>query len=155
MLKMKKITLIFSAMLLLFIAPSYSYAMTSQLSVYDDQEIINLEDLEYNDAVQPMIALPVYFIPGIGQAALIATGAVIVGGITFKASSWIAKAVHSFLKAETADQIISKNKRGSIRKEFPSEYLNKTLNEIEKDAKAGKAKAKKAKKLLIDKRFDK
>lgn len=113
--------------------------------------------VESDNAIQPMVALPypVYFIPGIGQAALIGTGAVIVGGITFKASSWVAKAVKSFLKAETADQIISKKKRGSIRKEFPSEYLNKTLNEIEKDAKKGNAKARKAKKLLNEKRFDK
>ncbi|MCM3112641.1 hypothetical protein [Lederbergia lenta] len=59
------------------------------------------------------------------------------------------------MKAETADQIISKKKKASIRKEFPSEYLNKTLNEIEKDVKAGKARAKKAKKLLTDKRFNK
>lgn len=69
--------------------------------------------------------------------------------------SWVYNAVKSFLKAETADQIISKKKKASIRKEFPSEYLNKTLNEIEKDVKAGKARAKKAKKLLTDKRFNK
>lgn len=117
----------------------------------------NQQIVESNNAIQPMVALPypVYFIPGIGQAALIGTGAVIVGGITFKASSWVAKAVNSFLKAETADQIISKKKKGSIRKEFPSEYLNKTLNQIEKDAKKGNAKARKAKKLLNEKRFDK
>ncbi|CAM4102220.1 hypothetical protein [Lederbergia lenta] len=78
-----------------------------------------------------------------------------IGGVLYVAGSWVYNAVKSFLKAETADQIISKKKKASIRKEFPSEYLNKTLNEIEKDAKAGKARAKKAKKLLTDKRFNK
>lgn len=83
------------------------------------------------------------------------TGVVVVGVVVYEASSWIAKMVNSYLAADTADEIISKKKKGSIRKEFPSEYLNKTLNEIEKDAKAGKPRAKKAKKLLTDKRFDK
>lgn len=69
----------------------------------------------------------------------------------YEASSWIAEMVNSYLAADTADEIISKKKKGSIRKDFPSEYLDKTLNEIEKEAKARKPRAKKVKKLLTDK----
>lgn len=156
---MKKIILISSAISLFLMAPSYSYATafenSSDNQEINNQEIIYLENLDYDNAVQPMSTVPLYFIPGIGQVALFATGVVVIGGITYGASSWLAKAVKSFLQAQTADEIISKNKKASIRKEFPSEYLDKTLNEIEKDAKAGKARAKKAKKLLTDKRFDK
>jgi hypothetical protein len=37
---------------------------------------------------------------------------------------------------------------------FPGEYLDKTFDEIEKAAKAGKEKAQKAKKLLSQKEYD-
>lgn len=60
-----------------------------------------------------------------------------------------------FIEKETADEYISKNRKGSIRSEFPGEYYGKTLNEIEKDANNGNAAAKKAKKLLNDNRFKK
>lgn len=118
----------------------------------DDSDAIKETE---DNAVQPAFAPAVYAIPGIGEVALAATGAVVIGGVTYKASSWIANAVQSYLSADTANEIISKKKRGSIRKEFPSEYLDKTLNEIENDAKAGNAKARTAKKLLKEKRFDK
>lgn len=39
----------------------------------------------------------VYFIPGIGQVALAATGAVIIGGVTYGAGTFIWKQVHSWL----------------------------------------------------------
>ena len=48
-----------------------------------------------------------------------------------------------------------KKRKGSIRREFPSEFLKKTLKQIDKEAKQGNAKAKKAKKLLQDGRFKK
>lgn len=48
-----------------------------------------------------------------------------------------------------------KNRKGTIRSEFPGEYYDKTLNEIEKDAKAGNARTRTAKKLLNDNRFKK
>ena len=56
---------------------------------------------------------------------------------------------------ETADKIISKTKKGSVRQEFPGEWLDKTPEEIEAAAKKGDRSAQKAKKLLNDKRFDK
>jgi len=50
----------------------------------------------------------------------------------------------------TANEIMQKYKKGTIRREFPAEYLEVKYEDIEKDAKAGKASAKKAKKLLCD-----
>ncbi|HEY9062031.1 MAG TPA: DNRLRE domain-containing protein [Pseudobacteroides sp.] len=56
---------------------------------------------------------------------------------------------------EKAKDIIAKHKKGSINQKFPKEYYDKTIGEIEKDAKAGNKNAKAAKKLLNDKDFDK
>ncbi|WP_284120114.1 hypothetical protein [Streptococcus canis] len=55
----------------------------------------------------------------------------------------------------TANDIISNRRKAGVRREFPDEYLNKTLKEIKKEADAGNARAKKAKKLLQDGRFKK
>ena len=52
---------------------------------------------------------------------------------------------------ETAQEIIEKEKQGSISREFPSEWINSTLGEIEDATKKGDRKAQKAKKLLKDK----
>lgn len=49
----------------------------------------------------------------------------------------------------------SKNRKETIKSEFPGEYYDKTLNEIEKDAKAANARARTAKKLLNDNHFKK
>ena len=55
----------------------------------------------------------------------------------------------------TGEQIISRYKKGSIRSEFPSEYLGKTFNEIDREAGQGIDAAQTARKLLTDSRFDK
>ena len=59
----------------------------------------------------------------------------------------------------TADEIISQDKKGSIRREFPGQMLGKTLAEIARIARERNSPdrdaAKKAKKLLKEKRFDK
>jgi hypothetical protein len=55
----------------------------------------------------------------------------------------------------SADQIIGADKKGSIRSEFPSEWLNKTYNEIKRAAEAGDRAARTAKKLLDSKEYDK
>lgn len=57
-------------------------------------------------------------------------------------------------KNQTAQEVL-KNKDGNVNREFPSQWRNKTLGEIEKAAKSGDASARKAKKLLNDKRFNK
>ncbi|QDX91850.1 hypothetical protein EEL30_05390 [Brevibacillus laterosporus] len=97
----------------------------------------------------------VYAIPGVGEVALLATGAIAIGGAIYYAGSWLYDVFQSWFKADTADDIISSKKKGSIRREFPTEWLDKTLDEIESAAQRGDKNAKKAKKLLTDKRFDK
>ena len=57
-------------------------------------------------------------------------------------------------KNQTAQEVL-KDKDGNVNREFPSQWRNKTLGEIEKAAKSGDASARKAKKLLNDKRFNK
>jgi len=56
---------------------------------------------------------------------------------------------------KTARDIISEKKKAAINHEFPGEYFDKTLAEIERDARQGVENAKKAKKLLTDSRFNK
>ena len=121
--------------------------------ILEGNDKLNSQTGEVNQAQAAVVA--VYFVPGIGQVSILATGAIIVGKAIYKVGSWIYAAVQSYLKDDTARDIINKKKKGSILREFPSEYLDKTLNQIEGDAKKGKKNAKKAKKLLTDKRFDK
>jgi hypothetical protein len=54
-----------------------------------------------------------------------------------------------------ACDIISAECKGSVLREFPSQYLNSTLNEIQGDAQGGMKDARKALKLLNDNRFKK
>jgi hypothetical protein len=54
-----------------------------------------------------------------------------------------------------ACDIISAECKGSVLREFPSQYLNSTLNEIQGDAQGGMKDARKALKLLSDNRFKK
>jgi hypothetical protein len=58
-------------------------------------------------------------------------------------------------KNKTARDIIAKEKKGTIHRVFPVEYLDKTLAEIERDARQNVPNAKTAKKLLTDSRFNK
>ena len=55
----------------------------------------------------------------------------------------------------TAGEIIGKEKKGSINREFPSDMLGKTADEINRLAREGNRAAQKAQKLLGDQRFDK
>lgn len=55
----------------------------------------------------------------------------------------------------TADQIISDDLKGSVRREFPGQFLGKTLAEIKAAAAAGDRAAKNAKKLLTKDDFKK
>ena len=55
----------------------------------------------------------------------------------------------------TAGEAISTYKQASIRREFPSEYLDKSLAEIETDARSGNAAARTALKLLFGRQYDK
>ena len=53
------------------------------------------------------------------------------------------------------DEFIAKDRKGSIKGEFPGEFLNVRLREVLEKAKEGERAAKKAKKLLLDERFAK
>ena len=55
----------------------------------------------------------------------------------------------------TAEEVIARYKLGSIRRVFPGQYLQVTLDIIEEDAANGRRSAQTALKLLFDKRFDK
>ena len=55
----------------------------------------------------------------------------------------------------TAEQVISKELRGSVNREFPTELRHKTLAEIYRRAREGDGVARKAKKLLEENRFKK
>jgi hypothetical protein len=99
-----------------------------------------------------------YLIPGVGQVVLLATGVVLIGGATIVATHWAAKTIKRYFSSEdnmTANDIISKRRKAGVRGVFPGEYLNKTYKQIKKEAKAGKKKARTAKKLLEDGRFKK
>jgi len=56
---------------------------------------------------------------------------------------------------QKASDIIAEECQGTIQREFPSQWLDKTLNEIRKAAKQAEASAKKALKLLNNRRFKK
>jgi hypothetical protein len=55
----------------------------------------------------------------------------------------------------TAIQWITRNCRGGIGREFPSQFYNQTLEQIRRAAQSGDRAARKAWKLLNDKRFEK
>ena len=57
--------------------------------------------------------------------------------------------------SRTAERIIADEKRGRIRRRFPSEMLSLTYDQIDAAAKAGSGTAQTAKKLLDRKDYDK
>jgi hypothetical protein len=58
-------------------------------------------------------------------------------------------------RAGSARVAIERHKRGSILREFPSQFLDAGLAEIERAIRQGDPAARKALKLLLDRRFDK
>lgn len=65
------------------------------------------------------------------------------------------KNLDALYEGKTADEIISKYRKGSVRDVFPEELLNKTWEEIKSGAASGKKTYQTAKKLLTDGRFSK
>jgi len=74
---------------------------------------------------------------------------------TYRAGQLVATGITVYAGGMSAREIIRDTKLGSINREFPSEMYDKTLEQIEHLAKQGNKAAKKAKKLLTDKRFNK
>ncbi|BAN94353.1 hypothetical protein ACR9FV_00340 [Streptococcus dysgalactiae subsp. equisimilis] len=108
---------------------------------YTEQELVELLETA---TPQPRSAIAIggaayyagsYFIPGVGQVLLAATGAVVIAGATIYATHWAANTIKNFFNSEdnmTANDIISNRRKAGVRREFPGEYLNKTLKEIKK-----------------------
>lgn len=63
-------------------------------------EVIVLNDGYIDDGslVQPFFALApaIYLVPGVGQVALLATGGIVIGGVTIAAGSWLYKTISKF-----------------------------------------------------------
>jgi hypothetical protein len=55
----------------------------------------------------------------------------------------------------TADEAISEYKQARIRRRFPGQYFDSTLDEIERDAQRGDHYARSAIKLLFNREYDK
>lgn len=55
----------------------------------------------------------------------------------------------------TADEVITSFKQAAVRREFPDQFLHSTVAEIEAAARHGDRAARRALKLLIERRFDK
>ncbi|MED3662990.1 DNRLRE domain-containing protein [Ureibacillus terrenus] len=73
------------------------------------------------------VVVGVYFIPGIGEVALLATGAVVLGGITYKAGSWLGQKVRDYVFSKKTP-IPSKLKNGDRVKTpdtHPGEWTKK------------------------------
>jgi len=90
---------------------------------------------------------------GLGGVAGPAVGAAVTNVLFSQKASPGASAGEE--REPTAGEIIAKQKRGSINREFPEQFRSKTAGEIDKLAKTGDKYARKAWKLLRDKRFDK
>ncbi|KIL48606.1 hypothetical protein KP77_22580 [Jeotgalibacillus alimentarius] len=76
-------------------------------------------------------AAGVYFIPGIGQIALTATGALIIGGATIAAGSWLYNQVSAYFgkkAAEKAADTIPKNLKSSDMKVDLGKFKDKNGN---------------------------
>ncbi|MDR6939461.1 hypothetical protein [Arcanobacterium hippocoleae] len=81
----------------------------------------------YNSGIMPraaVAALPgLYFIPGIGQVAIAATGAIVVAGVTISVGSWLWNTITSWL-ADSHSQSIAR-----IRASIPSQ-LKKSNGDV-------------------------
>ncbi|EAE0901572.1 hypothetical protein Y136_03280 [Listeria monocytogenes] len=74
---------------------------------YNEEELKAL--LDQTVSIQPRMigAAALYFVPGVGQVALTATGVIILGGVTIGAGHWAYKTIKNYFKEHT------KNKRKS------------------------------------------
>jgi hypothetical protein len=72
-------------------------------------------------------------------------------------SSGNIRLTRAMMRAEglTAEVAISMYKVASIRREFPRQFLTSTLDEMEEAARSHDAAARRALRLLFDRRFDK
>ncbi|MGG4438650.1 DNRLRE domain-containing protein [Priestia megaterium] len=80
----------------------------------------NNNPVMYFDPDGNMAIVAVYFVPGLGEVALAATGAVILGGITYKAGTWIGQKARNYYfskkKARSAHPPAKRNTYSSRKK---------------------------------------
>ncbi len=95
--------------------------------------------------------------PGSGEAAGHVPSAPLIshGQVLSDISSEPAGPAVEVAQEAKCSAFITENCKGSILREFPSEYLDLSVNQVLNDANAGIAAAKKAKKLLFNNRFRK
>jgi len=128
---------------------------SSNLYVYGMQDPVKYRDPTGNFVfVVPLVVTAPEWVP-IAATAVGAVAAATAGWIAGTKIAETQKKATIDQKDRTAEDIISKDKKGSINREFPDQWRNKTLGEIEKAAKQGDKSAQKAKKLLEDKDFNK
>lgn len=72
--------------------------------------------VEVNDVQTYAIAAGVYFIPGIGQIAIAATGAIVVAGVTVAAGTWLYETITEWLSDSEAREI------AEVRAQIPSRF---------------------------------
>lgn len=58
------------------------------------------------------------YVPGVGQVVLLATGVIVVAGVTIAAGSWVYNTVVSYLKTKQANEI------SEIKNQIPNDLLN-------------------------------
>lgn len=77
-----------------------------------------------NDEIQTRaaIAAGIYFIPGIGQVAIAATGAIVVAGVTVAAGTWLYNTITNWLSDS------SKREIAKIRASIPSRLRDENGN---------------------------
>lgn len=119
---MKKIVstiMIFVMSLTLILSTANAAGVETADAIQYTKEVVVINGVEYTpeefdnllnqaveiEAKQPteksaLAASGIYFIPGIGQVLVTATGAIILGGVTIAAGSWIGKKIVSWFKQQ-------------------------------------------------------
>lgn len=90
--------------------PLESFAMEGNTPVNTTSELKKNEEQKYGSAA----IIGVYAIPGIGEVALLATGAVVLGGVAYGAGSWLGKKVKTWLASQNiANKVPNKLKKST------------------------------------------
>lgn len=79
-------------------------------------QAIKVEQSQDGAQTYMAIAAGVYFIPGIGEVAILATGAIAVAGVTIAAGSWLYETITEWLSDSEAQEI------AAIKAQIPSRF---------------------------------
>ena len=75
-------------------------------------------------------AIAVYFIPGIGQVLLLATGVILLGGVAIKAGSVLGKKISAYINQQNAIKAIKSKIPSRVKKKNGEVDLGKFKNKI-------------------------